>query len=256
MLSQQQKDVFAKLNMPYEAVAVKFLRNRPEGYEQAEEKRQLCYFLKKAQEEQKPFYMTVDNEDCMGKVVMGMCPLEGNHASGQVGAGMGMFRTPAANARLYYEAPMMKLGTVNYVLFCPISQCTFSPDVVVCVADTESAGLILRATSYRSGDIWESKSSYVMSCSWTYVWPYVTGKVNHLFTGMHLGLRLQKLYPAGLHIISIPYQKLDEVADSLIEMEWYPPSLRDDEASQAENAARMESLDKLRDDINEPTQVS
>ena len=123
MLSQQQKEMFAKLNMPYEAVAVKFLRNRPAGYEPAEGKGMFCAFLKRAQEEHRAFYITVDNEDCMGKVVMGMKELETNHGSGQVGCEMGMFRTPAANARLYYEAPTMKRGTVNSVP----SPCVSSP---------------------------------------------------------------------------------------------------------------------------------
>ena len=258
MLSQQQKEMFAKLNMPYEAVAVKFLRNRPAGYEPAEGKGLFCAFLKRAQEEHRAFYITVDNEDCMGKVVMGMKELETNHGSGQVGCEMGMFRTPAANARLYYEAPMMKRGTVNYVIFCPVSLCEFSPDLVVCVADTESAHLILRASSYVSGDLWESRCSFVMSCAWTYVYPYISGRINHLFTGMHLGLRIQGLYPPGLHILSIPYQKLDEVTNSLAEMEWYPDSLRKDkdEESRRSNDARMARVDKLRDDITEPIQVS
>ena len=255
MFGKREQAIFSALKMPYEAVAVKFFRNRPEGYPHAEEQRMLCCFLKKAQEEQQAFYITVENEQCMGKVVLGMTELESNHGSGQVGCEMGMFRTPAANARLYYEAPMMKRGTVNYVLFCPISQCEFEPDVVVCVADTESAQLLLRASSYRSGDLWESKCSFVMSCAWTYVYPYVSGKINHLFTGMHLGLRIQGLYPPGLHILSIPYQKLDEVMDCLEEMEWYPCGLRKDEDSVRENEAIMARMDALREDITKPVAV-
>ena len=97
-----------------------------------------------------------------------------------------------------------------------------------------------------------------MSCAWTYVYPYISGRINHLFTGMHLGLRIQGLYPPGLHILSIPYQKLDEVTNSLAEMEWYPDSLRKDkdEESRRSNDARMARVDKLRDDITEPIQVS
>ena len=255
MFGKREQELFAKLNMPYEAVAVKFCRNRPEGFEQAEGEEMLCAFLKKAQEGGEPFYITVDNERCMGKVVMGMTELESNHVSGQVGCELGMFRTPAANARLYYEAPMMKRGTVNYILFCPVSRCEFHPDVVVCVADTESAHLLLRASSYRSGDLWESKCSFVMSCAWTYVYPYISGKVKLLFTGMHLGLRIQGLYPAGLHIISIPYQKLDEIVDSLEEMEWYPCSLKKDEESVRQNDEIIKKLDQIREDITQPLAV-
>lgn len=69
----------------------------------------------------------------------------------------------------------------------------------------------MRATSYISGDLWESKSSCVLSCAWMYAYPYIEGKVSFCITGMHHGVKRRKLYPEGRHMISIPYQKLDEV---------------------------------------------
>ena len=242
MLSEKAKKAFSDLNMPYSAVALKFCRNKPEGYVKAEGVDVFCSFLNKAQVENKPFYFTVDNGKCMGRVILGMMELETNHGSGQVGCELGVFKTPAANARLYYDAPMLKRGVCNFVVLCPIEQCTFDPDLVVCVADTNAAQLLLRATSYISGDLWESKSSYVMSCSWTYAYPYVTGKVNHLITGMHLGLQLQNAYPPGLHIISIPYNKLAEVVTALTEMKREPDDMN-------------ERVEQMRDDINFPVTI-
>ena len=242
MLSETAKKVFADLNMPYIAVAIKFCRNKPEGYEQAEGVDVFCSFLKKVQMEKKPFYFTVDNGKCMGRFILGMMDLETNHGSGQVGAELNVFKSPAPNARLYYDAPTLKRGVCNFVVFCPVDQCTFDPDLVICIADPNQAQLLLRATSYISGDLWESKCAYVMSCSWTYAYPYITGKVNHLFTGMHLGLQLQGTYPAGLHIISIPYNKLDEVARALAEMKHEPDDMN-------------ERVEKIRDDINFPVKI-
>jgi uncharacterized protein (DUF169 family) len=249
MLSKQAKIAFSELDLQYSAIAVKFCRNRPEGYTRAEGIDAFCCFLKKAQDENRAFYTTVENDKCMGKVVLGMVELETNHVSGQVGYEMGLFRTPAANARLYYEAPMLKRGVCNYVVFCPVALCDFDPDLVICVAPTEKAQILLRATSYISGDLWESKCSYVMSCSWTYTYPYVSGKVNHLFTGMHLGLQIWKAYPPGLHIISIPYQKIDEVVTALNEMEQVPLELRTDPESRRENERLHARLDELTADI-------
>ncbi len=242
MLSEKAKKAFADLDMPYCAVAIKLCRNKPEGYEQAEGVDVFCSFLKKVQTEKKPFYFTVDNGKCMGRVILGMMDLETNHGSGQVGAELSVFKTPAPNARLYYDAPMIKRGLCNFVVFCPLDQCTFDPDLVICIADTYPAQLLLRATSYISGDLWESKCSYVMSCSWTYAYPYVTGKVNHLFTGMHLGLQLQNAYPPGLHIISIPYNKLDEIVTALTEMKFEPDDMN-------------ERIEQIRDDINFPVKI-
>jgi uncharacterized protein (DUF169 family) len=245
MLSEAAKKAFSDLELPYPPIAVKFSRNRPENVQQYEGVDVFCGFLNRAQTENRMFYTTVDNDKCMGKVVLGMVELDTGHAAGMSGCEMGLFRSAAANARLYYEAPMLKRGVCSYVVFCPVSLCEFDPDLVVFVAPTEKAQLILRATSYISGDLWESKCSYVMSCAWTYVYPYISGKVNHLFTGMHFGMQLHGSYPAGLHILTVPYQKLDEVSTALNEMEHVPLDLRTDAESRArsvEARARMMAL--------------
>ena len=245
MLSEPAKKAFSDLELPYPPVAVKFSRNRPKNVQQAEGIDVFCGFLKKAQVENRMFFTTADNDKCMGKVVLGMTDLETNHGSGQIGSEMGIFRSAAANARLYHEAPTLKRGVCNYVVFCPVSLCEFDPDLVVCVAPPEKAQLLLRATSYISGDLWESKCSYVMSCAWTYVYPYVSGKVNHLFTGMHFGLQMRQTYPPGLHIITVPFQKLDEVVTALNEMEHVPLGLRTDAEGKKLNdeaRARLEAL--------------
>jgi uncharacterized protein (DUF169 family) len=140
--------------------------------------------------------------------------------------------TPRAEARVW----------CNYVFVSALDECTFDPDLLVCIADTYEAQLILRAASYISGDLWESKCSYVMSCAWTYVYPYISGKVNHLFTGMHLGLQLQNAYPPGLHILSIPYQKIGEVVTALAEMRREPLDM-------------TEEVEKMRDDITIPIRI-
>ena len=182
-------------------------------------------------------------------------PMGSVHLSGLVGKNFGAYRTPAANARLYYEAPMLKLGAVNFVLFCPVSLCEFNPDLIVCVADAEKTEILLRASSYISGDLWESKCSYVMSCAWTYIYPYLSGKVNHLFTGMHLGLRKFGDYPAGLHIITIPYQKLPEMTEALSEMEWELPLFRTGDGEEGAEKKMDEFVRNAGADINYPLEV-
>lgn len=98
----------------------------------------------------------------------------------------------------------------------------------------------MRATSYISGDLWESKSSCVLSCAWMYAYPYIEGKVNFCITGMHHGVKRRKLYPKGRHMISIPYQKLDEVVLALSEMDWELIAMKEDEESKQELQRRMD----------------
>ena len=259
MFGEKERKLFKKLELDYPAVAIKFCRNRPLGFEQTDGQKPLCTYLIQAQKEEKAFYITVENESCMGKVVLGMesleSPMGSVHLSGFVGKNFGAYRTPAANARLYYEAPMLKMGAVNHVLFCPVSLCEFNPDLIICVADAEKTEILLRASSYISGDLWESKCSYVMSCAWTYIYPYLSGKVNHLFTGMHLGLRKFGDYPAGLHIITIPYQKLPEMTEALSEMEWELPLFRTDAGEESAEKKMDEFVRNAGADINFPLDV-
>lgn len=250
MLSDEAKRLFEKLDMNYPAVAVKFRFDKPSEVPRTDEQVSFCQYLKKAQTEQKPFYITVEDDNCFGKMVLGMIEKPPFAASGQAGFDFGVFKTQAANARLYLEIPTLVRGSVNYVVFSAVTCCDFDPDLIVCVTATKQADILMRATSYISGDLWESKSSCVMSCGWTYVYPYISGKVNTCITGMHHGLKRRKLYPEGLHIISIPYQKIDEVVKSLGEMDWELIAMKEDESSKAELKRRMDNWKRIEEGYN------
>jgi uncharacterized protein (DUF169 family) len=170
-------------------------------------------------------------------------------ASGQAGVDFGVFKTQAPNARLYNFIPTLVPVACNFVIFSPVSDCTFDPDLVIAVANTKQADILMRATSYISGDLWESKSSCVLSCAWTYAFPYISGKINFCITGMHHGLKRRQVYPEGMHIVSIPYQKLDEVVKAMEEMDWELIAMRQDEASKATLAAKMERWQEVSPDF-------
>ena len=57
MLSEKAKKAFSDLELTYPAVAVKFCRNRPENYQQAEGTDVFCSFMKKAQDENRAFFL-------------------------------------------------------------------------------------------------------------------------------------------------------------------------------------------------------
>ncbi|MGN1002210.1 MAG: DUF169 domain-containing protein [Oscillospiraceae bacterium] len=233
MFNENAKKRFADLGMEYPPVAVKFHYARPEGVRQSDKTLSFCQFLKEAQTTGERFYIAGENDNCHGKMALGMAPKEPLAVSGQQGYDLGVYRTPAPNARLHASYPTLYPGSVNYVEFCPVSRCDFEPDLVVCVAEMKQADILMRATSYISGDLWESRSSCVLSCAWTYVYPYLSGKVNFCVTGLHHGLKRREVYPEGRMIISIPYQKLGEVCEALEEMPWELPALKKDPESQA-----------------------
>ena len=240
-MDKNTKDLFGKLELPYPAVAIKYSYSRPEGVEHVDEELSFCQFVRKAQDSGKAFYVTKDEDNCFGKMVLGMVPIQGFIAGGQAGVDFGVYKSQAANARLYNMIPTLLPGACNCVVFCPVEICDFSPDIIICVAQTAQADIIMRATSFISGDLWETKNSPVLSCAWTYVYPYVSGKVNVCMTGMHHGMKRRKVYPPGLYIIAIPFGKLDEVTQALSEMDWELLAMREDDESKALLKQKMDN---------------
>ena len=254
MLSEKAKEVFGKLvtdkNMPYPAVAIRFHVVRPKNVPQYEgEKMAFCQFLSEAQKG-KHFYMSKENDACYGKVAMGMEPKPPVTAFGQAGEDFEMFRTNSSNRKIYQELPVIEPGTVNYVEYAPVSECDFNPDLIFCVANQEAADVLLHATSYTTGDFWESKSTPVLSCAWMYAYPVISGKVNYVTTGFYHGLRRRKIYPAGLTMISIPYNKIDAVVTALDEMPWTAIAFREDEESKKELKRRMDHWQEMAAELN------
>ena len=254
-ISDENKKTLMARPCKYVPVAVKFYAVKPENfglkYKHTDKRMSLCQFVSYAQKTHSSFYIDKTNEDCMGRTVLGMVQEPPLGASGQAGFDFGVFRNQDANSRLYYNIPIAIRDTINYVIFSPIDQCEFNPDVVVFVGDSDMADIVMRATSYISGDLWESKSSSVLSCAWTYMYTWLSGKVNHCQTGMHHGMGRRKVYPKGLHIVSVPYQKLDEVCLALRQMDWQLISFRPNDKDQDELRRRMRNWNALSKQINE-----
>ncbi len=251
MLSQKAKDLFEKLDMPYPAIALRYHVCKPENVKHYEgEKSAFCQYVSYAQQHSGTFYITKDDDACYGRMALGMIPKPPVTASGQAGYDFEVYKTPSGCRRLYQEMPVIVPGTVNYVQFARVSECDFDPDLIMCVADLRSAEILARATSYISGDFWESKSSPVISCSWMYAYPVISGKVNHITTGFYHGLKRRKIYPAGLKMIAIPFQKINEVVTALDEMPWVPIAFREDEKSKAELKKRMEHWQQMAEETD------
>lgn len=240
MLSTKAKELFSRLPLPYPAIAIRYHVCRPQGVPHYEgEKMAFCQYVSFAQQHEGSFYIDKNDDACYGKMALGMIPKPPVTASGQAGCDFEIYKSPAGCRKLYQELPVIVPGAVNYVQFSRVEECDFDPDLVLFVADYTSAEILARATTYLSGDFWESKSSPVISCSWMYAYPVISGKVNHITTGFYHGLRRRKIYPAGLKMISIPFQKLPEVVQALDEMPWTPIAFRKDEESRKELARRM-----------------
>jgi hypothetical protein len=60
-------------------------------------------------------------------------------------------------------------------------------------------------------------------CAWIFSYPYVTGELNYTVTGIGYGIRMQKILPDGLFLMSVPYDLIPMRIDNLKVMEWVLP---------------------------------
>jgi len=224
-------EIFNKLGLERKPVAVKFSYSKPEGFEKLDIKCRFCELVGLAQKNDKPFYIDKENDVCYGKKVLGMEDIPPFAESGQIGPELKIFQEPRANARLYYYVPRLRPGTVNYVIFSPIDKLSFDPDLLIITANVSQAEIILRAMSYSTGEPWVSKHSFVLGCAWLFVYPFISGKVNYVVSGLTFGSKILKEPPEGYIIISIPYDWIPVIIRNLQEMTWFLPSYEGKEKS-------------------------
>ena len=217
---QTDLSIYNKFDFEKPPVGVKFLFNKPEGIERLDKTLAFCEMLKEAQQRDTPFYFDKENEDCVGKMPLGMMDIPPVLESGEFGPKLEIYQEPRANSRIYQHIPRFARGTVNYVVFSPLDKLTFEPDLLILYATPSQAEIVLRAMSYSTGEMWEPKAMPVVACAWLYVYPYQSGKVNYMVTGMSYGLKAREVFPEGQILISIPWDRLPTITHNLQEMKW------------------------------------
>jgi uncharacterized protein (DUF169 family) len=227
-LDQEDFAILRKFAFDAQPVGVKFLAARPHMLERLATTMAFCEMLKTAQEG-KAFYVDAKNHTCdAGMYVLGQADAPEPYISGAFGAGLKIFAEPRAASRLYNYIPKIGKGVANYVSFSPLDRLSFDPDVLIILANTGQTEIVLRAMSYRTGKMWSSKFSPAIGCAWTYVYPYLSGELNYTITGLGHGMRRRRLFPEGMQIISIPFDLLVPMLQTLQEMPWVLPAYKPD----------------------------
>ena len=216
--------IYKKLQLERPPVAINYCFHKPEGIKKLDKQLGLCEMLAEAQQRDEPFYFTKDEENCIGKIFLGMAG-ERPHRSdgGQLGVKLQIFQQGSANLKLRTFVPSMDNGAVNYVVYSPLNAVEFEPDVLVITSTPGQAEIVLRAMTYSTGQMYESRATTVGMCSSLYIYPYLTGKVNYVVTGLSYGMRGRQVFPDGLVLISIPYQWIPTMTQNLNEMKWVLP---------------------------------
>jgi uncharacterized protein (DUF169 family) len=228
IISKKVLSILDRFNFDLQPVGIKFVARAPKRIERLEGKSAFCEMLKKAQEG-KVFFADSEAHACdAGLYVLGQADAPGPYIGGEFGAGLKIFEEPRSAARLYHYIPRIKPGVVNHVVFSPLNRLDFDPDVLILLAQTGQTEILLRAMSYRTGQMWSSKFSAAIGCAWIMIYPYLTGELNYVVTGLGHGMKRRNLFPEGRQMVSIPFDLLPSLLQNLQRMPWDLPAYQPD----------------------------
>jgi uncharacterized protein (DUF169 family) len=243
--SSRDYSIFSKFDFERKPVGIKFLLNRPDGMKQIDKDMPICRMLGEAYKG-RPFYAVKDNLTCMGKLSLGMVDAEPITESGQIGAKENIYQEARANRRIYQYIQKIPRDTVRYVAFSTIDVLPFNPDVLILTATPFQAEILLRALSYSTGKPLTSKCTPVLMCAWIFAYPFISGEMNYVVTGIGYGMRTQKVLPEGLFVISVPYDLIPMLIENLQEMKWVLPITTMSEEERKQYSAKV--MAEIRDE--------
>jgi len=210
-------EINKKLNLEAIPVGVKYSTDVPEGIPRLEGVMPLCEMLGHAQKGNM-FYAASENHLCGAALYTLGKDLPPVYTSGEYGTGLEVFDSPRSGSRLYDHIPRVETRrNINFVGLSPLNKLLYDPDLLIFLANEEQSEVLLRAMSYSTGKIWTSKSTGVIGCAWLFVYPYLTGELNYTPI-LSLGMRARNVFPSGKHLISIPFDVLPNILNSLQKM--------------------------------------
>jgi uncharacterized protein (DUF169 family) len=228
ILNKENLAVLEKFDFDVPPVGVKFTAQPPNMVERLDESLAFCEMLKRAQEG-KAFFADVKNHTCeAGLYVLGQADAPEPFINGEFGAGLQIYEEPRSASRLYLHIPRIGKGVVHHVAFAPLDKLTFDPDLLILLAETSQTEILLRAMSYRTGQMWISKSTPAIGCAWIYIYPHLSGELNYTIAGLGHGMKRRRLFPEGRQIISIPFDRLPSMLQTLQDMPWVLPAYKPD----------------------------
>jgi uncharacterized protein (DUF169 family) len=228
MLTKEDIAILKKFGFDIPPVGVKFSSGVPENVERLEENMAFCEMLKRAQEG-KAFFADANNHTCeAGLYVLGQADAPEPFIGGAFGAGLQIYEAPRSASRLYLHIPKIGRGVVHHVAFSPLDKLSFEPDLLVILAETHQTEILLRAMSYRTGQMWISRYTPAIGCAWIYIYPYLNGELNYAVTGFGHGMKRRKLFPEGRQLVSIPFDLLPSLLQTLQVMPWVLPAYKPD----------------------------
>jgi len=206
------------LKLEREPVAMKWVSREPRNIPKEEEKSRFCTKLDKAMKGE-IFYSTAEEEECMGGLkYTGMKDPEEfpkNMRSGSFLVPAGVYKSIPAVQRSWKDNLAIEPNIFSAILFAPLIEADFEPNVIFIVANARQGMEILHANAYDSGSHGLGADSGPICSSMASI-PYLTGKVTYGFGDIgsrnHMDLQDEEI------MVSIPASDLERIILNLEEM--------------------------------------
>lgn len=240
--------ILNKLGLEQQPIGMKFLFNQPEGVPKLNGGVPMCLMPEETRKNG-PFYADKDNFVCAEPLFLGLANDDPFSNVGLIGTkcGLDIFEEARANRRIYDVLPRLKNGTCNYLLFAPLDQLEFDPDVLTIVGTAKQIEIIMRAYTYSTGFMYESKTTPVIGCSWTFAYPYISGKLNYITQGICFGHNARSVSKAGNITVSIPFNLISLIIENLHQMTWELAAYGDTREEYTERFKRVTSSSHIAD---------
>ena len=206
------------LKLERDPVAIKWSVREPRNIKKEEGKSRFCAKLGKAMNGE-IFYSTVEEEECGGGMrYSGMKDpkeLNANMRSGSFLIPRGVFKSVPAFQRAGTHNPSIEPGIFQAVIFAPLIQADFEPDVIFIVCNAKQGMNILHANAYDSGSEGLGAGIGPICCTMA-AKPYLTGEVTYGFADV--GSRTYTDIKPDEKLVSIPAPELGRIITNMEEM--------------------------------------
>ena len=161
------------------------------------------------------FTLTKDSISCpAAAAAFGLLPLPEKIEKGTMLKALGLFDSEEAAAELMSKMPRLPLGGYKAVSAAPLSEASFTPDVVVLEEEPDKIMWISLASLHEKGGRLNFGTGVFQACCVdATVEPYLRGDINASF-GCY-GCRDATDIDDGEGLIGIPYGKLSEILEAL-----------------------------------------
>ncbi|MCQ8894138.1 MAG: DUF169 domain-containing protein [Methanolinea sp.] len=187
----------------------------PQGMEKLDRTVRHCQMVNMARKEGRVFYATVENHECMGGAwALGLRQITETLKNGQFYYKLGKFESTAACKRTIDRIPHVESGATYATLYAPLEKATFSPHIILIIAEPRVMLKLAQATLFRLGGRINSEFSGIQSvCSDACAQTYLTGRANY-----SLGCDGSRKF-SGIEdremVMGFPVEMLPEIIDAV-----------------------------------------